>query len=77
MDVVAITAMIDSMTSKEKNFPTVIKAYRKRRIASGSGRSIQDLNRLLKQFSQMQKMMKKMSGKGGMQKMMGMLGKLQ
>ena len=77
MDVVAITAMIDSMTSKEKNFPTVIKASRKRRIALGSGRSIQDLNRLLKQFSQMQKMMKKMSGKGGMQKMMGMLGKLQ
>ena len=77
VDVVAITAMIDSMTSKEKTFPSVIKASRKRRIASGSGRSIQDLNRLLKQFSQMQKMMKKMSGKGGIQKMMGMLGKLQ
>ncbi len=77
VDVVAITAMIDSMTSKEKTFPSVIKASRKRRIASGSGRSIQDLNRLLKQFSQMQKLMKKMSGKGGMQKMMGMLGKLQ
>ena len=53
----------------------MIKGSRKRRIASGSGTEIQDVNRLLKQFKQMQKMMKRMSGKGGMAKMMrGMKG---
>ncbi len=63
-------AIIQSMTPKEKNFPDVIKASRKRRIAAGSGTQIQDVNRLLKQFTQMQKMMKKVSQKGGMTKMM-------
>jgi len=77
VDVTAITAMIDSMTPKERSFPAVIKSSRKKRIAVGSGRSIQDINRLLKQFNQMQKMMKKMSGKGGRQKMMNLLGKIQ
>ena len=48
----------------------IIFAIGKRRIALGSGTQIQDVNKLLKQFTQMQKMMKKMSGKGGMQKMM-------
>lgn len=71
-------AMINSMTKKERQFPDLIKGSRKRRIAAGSGTQIQDVNRLLKQFTQMQKMMKKMSGKGGMQKMMrgmkGMMG---
>ncbi|NNF96057.1 MAG: signal recognition particle protein, partial [Halobacteria archaeon] len=46
-----------------------IKGSRKRRIAAGSGTQVQDVNRLLKQFTQMQKMMKKM-GKGGMGKML-------
>ena len=54
--------------------PAVINGSRKRRIASGSGTQIQDVNRLLKQFKQMQKMMKKLSGKGGMKKMMRGLG---
>ncbi|MGI1945274.1 signal recognition particle protein [Shewanella glacialipiscicola] len=68
-------AMINSMTSKERKNPDLIKGSRKRRIAAGSGTQIQDVNRLLKQFTQMQKMMKKMSAKGGMQKMMrGMRG---
>jgi signal recognition particle subunit SRP54 len=63
------------MTSKERKNPDLIKGSRKRRIAAGSGTQIQDVNRLLKQFTQMQKMMKKMSAKGGMQKMMrGMRG---
>jgi len=48
--------------------PAVINGSRKRRIATGSGTQIQDVNRLLKQFKKMQKMMKKLSGKGGMKK---------
>ena len=63
-------AIISSMTKGERERPDIIKGSRKRRIAAGSGTQIQDVNRLLKQFTQMQKMMKKMSGKGGMQKMM-------
>lgn len=62
-------AIINSMTPGERARPDVIKGGRKRRIAAGSGTQIQDVNRLLKQFTQMQKMMKKMSG-GGMKKMM-------
>jgi signal recognition particle subunit SRP54 len=63
-------AMISSMTPLERAKPEIIKGSRKRRIAAGSGTQIQDVNRLLKQFTQMQKMMKKMSGKGGITKMM-------
>lgn len=61
--------IVDSMTLRERTKPEVIKASRKRRIAKGAGVSVQEVNRLLSQFSQMQKMMK-MMGKGGMQKMM-------
>lgn len=69
-------AIISSMTMKERKFPGIIKGSRKRRIASGSGTQVQDVNRLIKQFTQMQKMMKKMS-KGGMGKMMrGLKGKM-
>ena len=66
---VQMEAIINSMTPGERTRPDVIKGGRKRRIAAGSGTQIQDVNRLLKQFTQMQKMMKKMSG-GGMKKMM-------
>ena len=62
-------AIINSMTPAERQRPDIIKGSRKKRIAAGSGTQIQDVNRLLKQFTQMQKMMKKMSG-GGMKKMM-------
>lgn len=73
---VEIEAIINSMTSKERRFPDHIKNSHKRRIASGSGTSIQAVNMLLKQFDQMQKMMKKMNKKGGLMKMMrGMQGK--
>lgn len=61
--------IIDSMTPQERSKPELIKASRKRRIATGSGVTVQEVNRLLNQFEQMQKMMKMMS-KGGMQKMM-------
>jgi len=72
---VRMEAIISSMTPGERARPDIIKGSRKRRIAAGSGVQIQDVNKLLKQFTQMQKMMKKMSGKGGMQKMMrGMQG---
>jgi len=66
---VQMESIINSMTPGERERPDVIKGGRKRRIAAGSGTQIQDVNRLLKQFTQMQKMMKKMSG-GGMKKMM-------
>jgi signal recognition particle subunit SRP54 len=69
-----LVAIINSMTPHERRFPAVIKGSRKRRIAAGSGTQVQDVNKLLKQFTQMQKMMKKMKG-GGMAKMMrGMKG---
>ncbi len=66
-------AIINSMTPSERQRPDVIKGSRKRRIAMGSGTQIQDVNRLLKQFTQMQKMMKKMGG-GNMKKMMRSMG---
>lgn len=66
-------AVINSMTIKEKRYPQLIKGSRKRRIANGSGTSIQDVSKLLKQFTQMQKMMRKFKGKG-MMKMMQKLG---
>ncbi|MEM7543441.1 MAG: signal recognition particle protein, partial [Pseudomonadota bacterium] len=69
-----LAAIIDSMTQQERQFPAVIKASRKKRIAGGSGTQVQDVNRLLKQFTQMQKMMKKMSKKGGMKNLMRGLG---
>lgn len=68
--VVHMIAIIDSMTPKERRFPDVIKATRKKRIAAGSGTQVQDVNRLLKQYTQMRKMMKKFSKKGGMKNLM-------
>lgn len=69
--------IISSMTVKERRNPDVINGSRKRRIASGSGTSIQDINRLLKQHKQMAKMMKKFGSKGGMAKLArGMKGML-
>ena len=66
-------AIINSMTPGERRFPKTINGSRKRRIATGSGQTIQDVNRLLKQHQQMERMMRKMS-KGGMKKMMRGLG---
>ena len=53
-----IEAIISSMTKKERKNPDIIKASRKKRIASGSGRSVEEVNRLLNQFENMKKMMK-------------------
>ena len=70
-----IEAIIHSMTPGDRSVPSSIDASRKRRIAKGSGTSVQQINQLLKQFDQMSKMMKMMQGGGG-RKMMQMMGKM-
>lgn len=69
----SIEAIIGSMTPHERKNPQVIDGSRKKRIAAGSGTSLQDVNRLLKQFEETRKIMKLMSGKTGanMRRMMG------
>ncbi|MCL2204360.1 MAG: signal recognition particle protein [Defluviitaleaceae bacterium] len=75
---VYVEAIIQSMTKKERVNPEILNGSRKRRIAAGSGRTIQEVNRLLKQFEEMRKMMKQFTG--GMNKkgkaMKDMMGKL-
>ena len=71
-----IEGIINSMTPSERSKPELLKASRKRRIATGAGVHVQEVNRLLKQFEQTQKMMKQFS-KGGMAKLLrGMKGML-
>ncbi|MBY4599032.1 signal recognition particle protein [Ottowia caeni] len=65
--------IINSMTAQERRKPELLKASRKRRIATGAGVQVQEVNRLLKEFEQMQGMMKQMKG-GGLMKMMRRLG---
>jgi signal recognition particle subunit SRP54 len=72
---VKMEAIINSMTLRERRFPHLINGSRKRRIALGSGTEIQDVNRLLKQFTQMQKVAKKLKG-GQMSKMLAKMGGL-
>lgn len=67
-----IEAIIHSMTPAERSKPSMINASRKKRIGNGSGTSVQQVNQLLKQFTQMSKMMKMMQGGGG-RKMMQMM----
>ncbi len=70
-----IESIIHSMTPSERSKPVIINASRKKRIAKGSGTSVQEVNQLMKQFDQMSKMMKMMQGGGGkrmMQMMKGM-----
>lgn len=62
--IVALEAMIDSMTPEERRRPSILDGSRRRRIARGSGRSVQEVNALLKQYSMMQKMAKALKGKG-------------
>ncbi|MGL2963302.1 signal recognition particle protein [Flavobacterium sp. RSB2_4_14] len=68
-----IEAIIHSMTPKERTKPAILDMKRKTRIAKGSGRKIEEVNQLLKQFEQMSKMMKMMQGGGGknLMRMMG------
>ncbi len=67
-------AIILSMTKQEREKPDVLNASRRRRIAAGSGTTVQDVNRLLKQFQDMQTMMKRMSKMGGLAGMMRGMG---
>ena len=76
---VRVEAIINSMTKREREKPSIINPSRKRRIAAGSGTTVQDVNMLLRQFEQMQKMFKQFSapskrGKGGRFGGMGGLG---
>jgi signal recognition particle subunit SRP54 len=57
-------AIIQSMTVKERNNPSVLNASRRKRIAAGAGVTVQDVNQLMRQFDQMQTMMKQFTGKG-------------
>jgi signal recognition particle subunit SRP54 len=72
---VRVEAIINSMTSKERNHHEIISGSRRKRIAAGSGTSVQEVNQLLRQYAQMRKMFKNV-GKGGMlqRRAMGMLG---
>jgi len=68
-----IESMIFSMTEDERNSPKIIDYSRRKRIANGSGSTVEDVNKLIKQFSQMGKMMKMMKS-GGLENMMKNLG---
>jgi signal recognition particle subunit SRP54 len=63
-DLKRIEAIIQSMTTEERRKPKLLKASRKRRIATGSGTSVQEVNALLRQFQEMQQMMKSVQKKG-------------
>ena len=73
---IKMQVIIQSMTKKERRFPALINGSRKRRISSGSGTTIQDVNKLIKQFTQMQKMLKRMKGDKMMKKMKHLKGQL-
>jgi signal recognition particle subunit SRP54 len=68
-----IEAMINSMTLSERQNPDIINGSRRKRIATGAGRTVQDVNNLLKQFTDMRKMMKMMQSGGGRRGMMDMM----
>jgi signal recognition particle subunit SRP54 len=63
-ELVRVEAIINSMTPKERRNQNIINGSRKKRIARGSGTSVQEVNQLLKQYIQMQKMMKTMKNSG-------------
>jgi len=66
-----IEAIILSMTPEERLRPDVINGSRRKRIAKGSGTTVEDINKLLRQFDQMKKLMKQFSGMGGKRRMFG------
>jgi signal recognition particle subunit SRP54 len=73
-DMRRIEAIIQSMTTDERQQPKLIKANRKKRIANGSGTQVQDVNKLLRDFREMQTMMAQIRKKGGMRRLASMLG---
>ena len=72
-ELVRTEAIINSMTKQERANHTIINASRRKRIARGSGTTVTDVNRLLKNFQQARKMMKQFSKKGGMKRGLGQL----
>ncbi|MBK7105873.1 MAG: signal recognition particle protein [Ignavibacteriae bacterium] len=72
---VRVESIIQSMTKEERSKPKILNGSRRKRIARGSGNSIQDVNRLIKQYDEMQKMMKQFNSKGG-KKLLGNLNNL-
>jgi signal recognition particle subunit SRP54 len=74
-DLKRVEAIIQSMTRDERHDPNVLTGSRRRRIARGSGTTLQDVNRLIKQFGEMQKLMRQMSGGGGRRALMAQLGR--
>lgn len=71
-----VEAMIQSMTPEERENPNLINGSRRRRIAAGSGRPVQDLNKLIKQFNETSKMMKMMGNKKNLSRMMSNMPKM-
>jgi signal recognition particle subunit SRP54 len=67
-------AIISSMTTKERRDPKILNGSRKRRVAAGSGATVQEINQLLDQFQQMQKMMKQLRNPRARQNLMNMFG---
>jgi signal recognition particle subunit SRP54 len=74
-DLRRVEAIIRAMTPRERREPTIINGSRRRRIAAGSGTSLTDVNRLIKQFGDMQKLMKQFAGGGRRNAMAGLLGR--
>ena len=68
-----VEAIIQSMTPAERRDPNILNASRRRRIARGSGTTLQEVNRLIKQFAEMQKLMKQLSSSGGRRGLAGVL----
>lgn len=73
---VKMEAIIQSMTEKERQFPALVNGSRKNRISKGSGTTLQDINKMLKQFEQMQKMLKRFQGNKMMKRMKALQGQL-
>jgi signal recognition particle subunit SRP54 len=74
-DLRRVEAIIRSMTPRERRDPTILNGSRRRRIAAGSGTTLPDVNRLVKQFAEMQKLMKQFAGAGGRRAAAGLLGR--
>jgi signal recognition particle subunit SRP54 len=73
-DLKRVQAIIRSMTPQERRDPNVLNGSRRRRIAQGSGTRLQDVNQVVKQFTELQKMMKQMSGGRFPRRIPGMFG---
>jgi signal recognition particle subunit SRP54 len=71
-DLAKVEAIIRSMTPAERNDPAILNASRRRRIARGSGTSLPEVNRLIKQFGEMQRLMRQLQGRGGRRPMFPM-----